>query len=122
MSDVSHTDNKPLSDSAWHPRRCEVQFDYGLRQRRSRKLELRPVSFLSSGGKVISVNREVAAVNDRITKRGKVWHPLVHLNTIAHIFLSSLFTKPLNGRFTQSRNLSRLLSQRSGGHCGMAYR
>ena len=52
--------------------RCEVQFDYGLRQKRHLKLETRPTSFVSSEGKVIEVSKDVAVVNDRTLTRGKV--------------------------------------------------
>ena len=52
--------------------RCEVQFDYGLRQYRSRPLEARPKSFVSASGKEISVENKVAAMNDTVTKKGKV--------------------------------------------------
>lgn len=52
--------------------RCEVQFDYGLRQKRSRPLEMRPDSFVSASGKEISVEKTVAIKNDAITKKGKV--------------------------------------------------
>lgn len=52
--------------------RCEVQFDYGLRQRRSRPIETRPKSFTSSSGKKISVAKSVAAKNDVRTKQGRV--------------------------------------------------
>jgi pyridoxine/pyridoxamine 5'-phosphate oxidase len=52
--------------------RCEVQFDYGLRQRRSRPLESRPASFVSKQGKTISVQKTTAAKNDKIQSKGKV--------------------------------------------------
>jgi len=55
-----------------HASRCEVQFDYGLRQKRSRKLEHRPDSFLSGEGKEIFVEKAVAARNDLTINRGKV--------------------------------------------------
>jgi exonuclease V len=53
-------------------RRCEVQFDYGLRQRRSRPIASRPESFVSAQGKEILVEKSVAVKNDHITKQGKV--------------------------------------------------
>jgi exonuclease V len=52
--------------------RCEVQFDYGLRQKRFKKLEERPASFTSAEGKKIFVEKKVAAQNDRSLQRGKV--------------------------------------------------
>ncbi|KAF8625217.1 hypothetical protein AX15_005518 [Amanita polypyramis BW_CC] len=59
-----------LVSPAW----CEVQFDYGLRQRRSRPLEMRPDSFLSASGKEIPVEKKIAVQNDHITKRGRAVH------------------------------------------------
>ncbi|KAF5368532.1 hypothetical protein D9758_002158 [Tetrapyrgos nigripes] len=59
-----------LVSPAW----CEFQFDYGLRQKRSRKLEYRPDSFTSESGKKIVVDNQVAIVNDQITKSGKSVH------------------------------------------------
>ncbi|KAK2461457.1 hypothetical protein APHAL10511_005920 [Amanita phalloides] len=59
-----------LVSPAW----CEVQFDYGLRQKRSRPLEKRPDSFVSVSGKAISVEKNVAAKNDAITKQGQAVH------------------------------------------------
>lgn len=52
--------------------RCEMQYDYGLRGLRSRKLERRPASFTSGEGKIIHVEKKVAAENDQTVKRGKV--------------------------------------------------
>ena len=52
--------------------RCEVQFDYGLRGKRSRPLKDRPRSFKSSKGKEITVAPEVEAKNDARTKGGRV--------------------------------------------------
>ena len=54
------------------PDRCEVQFDYGLRQKRYKKLADRPESFVSAEGKTITVSQTVAAANDRTVTRGKV--------------------------------------------------
>ncbi|TFY53819.1 hypothetical protein EVG20_g9956 [Dentipellis fragilis] len=54
--------------------RCEVQFDYGLRQGRSRKLADRPASFTSAKGKVINVVHHVAEMNDKTQKRGTSVH------------------------------------------------
>ena len=52
--------------------RCEVQYDYGLRQRRWIELEKRPASFLTADNKVIQVNQKIAADNDRTLKSGSV--------------------------------------------------
>ncbi|KAF8226303.1 hypothetical protein L208DRAFT_1302667 [Tricholoma matsutake] len=59
-----------LASLAW----CEVQFDYGLRQRRSRPIASRPTSFVSAQGKEISVNQSIVMKNDHITKQGKAIH------------------------------------------------
>ena len=52
--------------------RCEVQYDYGLRQSRARDLDRRPSTVVTREGKTIVVAKEVAASNDRITQRGRV--------------------------------------------------
>ncbi|KAG6911340.1 hypothetical protein DXG01_001011 [Tephrocybe rancida] len=59
-----------LASLAW----CEVQYDYGLRQRRSLPIASRPQSFVSEQGKTITVAKEVAAANDKITKQGRALH------------------------------------------------
>ncbi|KAI9455907.1 exonuclease V [Lactarius psammicola] len=59
-----------LVGPAW----CEVQFDYGLRQGRSRALADRPEAFVSAGGKVITVEKKVAQTNERILGRGRSVH------------------------------------------------
>ncbi|KAL1676119.1 exonuclease V [Schizophyllum commune] len=56
------------------PQWCEVQFDYGLRGKRSRPLKDRPRSFRSSKGKEITVAPEVEAKNDARTKGGREIH------------------------------------------------
>ncbi|VDC08039.1 unnamed protein product [Peniophora sp. CBMAI 1063] len=53
---------------------CEVQYDYGLRQRRWIELEKRPASFLTADNKVIQVNQKIAADNDRTLKSGSAIH------------------------------------------------
>jgi hypothetical protein len=52
--------------------RCEVQFAYGLRGKRSRPVSERPKSFVSSSGKEISPAVEVAKKNEVRTKQGLV--------------------------------------------------
>ncbi|KAF8808059.1 hypothetical protein BYT27DRAFT_7166540 [Phlegmacium glaucopus] len=59
-----------LVSPAW----CEVQFDYGLRGKRSRPIGARPTSFVSSSGKTISVEKSVAVKNDVRTKQGLAVH------------------------------------------------
>ncbi|KAI0003844.1 exonuclease V [Russula compacta] len=59
-----------LVGPAW----CEVQFDYGLRQGRSRPLANRPDAFVSAEGKVISVDKKVAEVNEETMERGRAVH------------------------------------------------
>ncbi|KAF8921901.1 exonuclease V a 5' deoxyribonuclease-domain-containing protein [Mucidula mucida] len=53
-----------LVSPAW----CEVQFEYGLYGKRTKKLEHRPKSFVSRLGKTIVAEKEVAVVNDKILK------------------------------------------------------
>ena len=52
--------------------RCEVQYDYGLRQLRSRPIKERPQTFVTTKGKEIKVEAKVAAKNEDIMDRGKV--------------------------------------------------
>lgn len=52
-----------------------MQFDYGLRQMRNRKLEARPTSFVSAAGKTItltSAGKDLAASNDVVLQKGRV--------------------------------------------------
>lgn len=49
-----------------------MQFEYGLLQERSRKLENRPASFATTTGKVIHVDHKAAKTMDNIAKRGSV--------------------------------------------------
>ncbi|KAG5715711.1 Defects in morphology protein 1 like protein [Termitomyces sp. T112] len=62
-----------LASLAW----CEVQFDYGLRQRRHEPIASRPQSFVSAQGKEIFVAKEVAVKNDVRTKQGKALHKVL---------------------------------------------
>ncbi|KAK0246125.1 exonuclease V [Armillaria nabsnona] len=59
-----------LVGPAW----CELQFEYGLLQKRSRRLEHRPASFVSRNGKDITVRKDVAAVNNEVQKKGTFVH------------------------------------------------
>ncbi|KAI9444635.1 exonuclease V a 5' deoxyribonuclease-domain-containing protein [Lactarius indigo] len=59
-----------LVGPAW----CEVQFDYGLRQGRSRALANRPETFVSAEGKVITVEKKVAQANEKVLGRGRSVH------------------------------------------------
>ncbi|PBK76928.1 hypothetical protein ARMSODRAFT_1079004 [Armillaria solidipes] len=59
-----------LVGPAW----CEQQFEYGLSQMRSKPLGHRPASFVSRNGKEISVKKDVAAVNNKVQKRGTFIH------------------------------------------------
>ncbi|KAF8910084.1 exonuclease V a 5' deoxyribonuclease-domain-containing protein [Gymnopilus junonius] len=59
-----------LVSPAW----CEVQYDYGLRGRRSRPINKRPKSFTSSSGKTISPEVSVVQKNDVRTKQGLAVH------------------------------------------------
>ncbi|KAI1793058.1 exonuclease V [Ganoderma leucocontextum] len=59
------------------PSWCEVQFDYGLRQKRHKKLADRPTSFVTAEGKTITVARQVAAANNRTVTRGRSVHKVL---------------------------------------------
>lgn len=49
-----------------------MQYEYGLRQGRSRKLADRPASFTSAQGKTISVEQQTAVKNEKTLQRGRV--------------------------------------------------
>lgn len=62
--------------------RCELQFDYGLRQKRHVKVQDRPESFVSGGGKTITVTKTTAIKNERTMEAGRVGSghsPVVHV-------------------------------------------
>jgi exonuclease V len=60
--------------------RCEVQIDYGLRQKRWMPVAKRPKSFKTESGKEITVEVKVAEQNDVRTKQGQVsFHCQLHL-------------------------------------------
>jgi exonuclease V len=69
------------------PQRCEVQFDYGLRQGRSLALAKRPESFVSAEGKVIKVEKKVAQVNEKVQGRGRVSVPISSTFMFPHVLL-----------------------------------
>ncbi|CCL98155.1 uncharacterized protein FIBRA_00149 [Fibroporia radiculosa] len=59
-----------LVGPAW----CEVQFDYGLRQKRHQEPDQRPQSFVTAEGKTITVDKRVMANNHRFVTRGRSVH------------------------------------------------
>ncbi|CAL1694649.1 unnamed protein product [Somion occarium] len=59
------------------PSWCEVQYDYALRQKRHLKLQDRPTSFKTADGKLISVDKNVAAVNNTAAQRGRSVHKVL---------------------------------------------
>ncbi|KAH9948234.1 exonuclease V [Amylocystis lapponica] len=64
-----------LVGPAW----CEVQFDYGLRQKRSRALKDRPKTFVTEQGNLITVDQQVAFTNNNTATRGKSVHKTLEL-------------------------------------------
>lgn len=59
-----------IVSTAW----CELQVDYGLRQKRHKKPQERPKSFVTREGKTITVKQEVAVENSRRLERGAKVH------------------------------------------------
>ncbi|KAH9486314.1 Exonuclease V [Psilocybe cubensis] len=59
-----------LTSPAW----CEVQYDYGLRGRRSRPISERPQTFQSSSGKTIRPEPNIVKKNDIQTRQGLAVH------------------------------------------------
>jgi len=49
-----------------------MQYDYGLRQGRSRPLSDRPDTLVSAKGKVIAVDKKVAEDNEEVLENGRV--------------------------------------------------
>ena len=115
------------SCSAPH-KRCEVQFDYGLRQGRSLALADRPDSFVSAKGKVIAVEKKVAEVNENVLEHGRV---RILFFTILCVPLltdfppltgnSSLFTRYWKANYTQNRLPSHLIRMKSTGQYGITF-
>ena len=52
--------------------RCEVQFYYGLQQRRFLPLNIRPTVFVTPAGKEVKVSQKVAVKNDMRMTAGRV--------------------------------------------------
>ncbi|TFY69202.1 hypothetical protein EVJ58_g550 [Rhodofomes roseus] len=76
--------------------RCEVQFDYGLRQKRHLKPEQRPDTFVTDDGKTINVDKGVAQQNHRVITRGQREMPvfgIIH-NQIVVGIIDELVRKP----------------------------
>jgi hypothetical protein len=101
--------------------RCELQFDYGLRQKRSRKLEDRPASFTSAEGKIISVEKQVAAKNDRTVQRGRVRTATFMQGFICVIdlFWGSLSTRYLRKKFDRKQSVYLSVVTENAGLCGV---
>ncbi|KAF8512848.1 exonuclease V [Hysterangium stoloniferum] len=59
-----------LVSPAW----CEVQFEYGLQQQRSRRIDTRPQSIVTRQGKEISVKKKTAELNDVVLREGHAVH------------------------------------------------
>lgn len=83
--------------------RCEVQFDYGLRQYRSLPLERRPETFKSEKGKEIQVRRDVAQQNDKITRGGKVRYVAYMVSPARMPIIRRPYTKNLRKKYTRSK-------------------
>ena len=108
----------PCSVKSFH--RCEVQFDYSLRQKRHLKLEDRPASFLTAEGKEIAVNRKVAAENDETAQKGKVITCRPLLLSIPNSFATFRRSiKNWSARYTLNLSLLLSLQGRRSGGCGM---
>jgi len=109
-------------------KRCEVQFDYGLRQGRSLALADRPDTFVSDKGKVIAVEKKVAEVNEKVLEHGRV---RILFFTILCVPLltdfppltgnSSLFTRYWKLNYTQNRSPSHLIRMKSTGQYGIIF-
>jgi hypothetical protein len=88
-----------------------------MRQKRSRRLADRPPSFRAESGKEILVQQDVAARNDKTTKRGRVvaFHFVSSLAYAAH---PSSSTRSLNLSFDRRKSKLSSQVQRSTGLFG----
>ncbi|TFK77468.1 hypothetical protein BDN72DRAFT_953901 [Pluteus cervinus] len=77
-----------LASSVW----CEVQYEYGLLQRRWRPVWQRPTTFKSRKGKEITVQTAIADKNDQITQRGKAVHKDLELEVLPERMLVGIVT------------------------------
>jgi hypothetical protein len=103
--------------------RCEVQFDYGLRQGRSLALAHRPDSFVSAGGKAMTVDKKLAKVNEKVLERGRVGFLFDLMCCPTHGFphlwsSSSLFTKNWSAKYSRCRSELKLIWKKSSGRHG----
>lgn len=95
--------------------RCEVQFDYGLRQLRNRPLKERPQSFITSAGKEIQVKTNIAEKNAHVMDKGKV--RILFPYCVRRLFHSPfrVFTRSLKERYMGKKYLSRSQLRRKPG-------
>lgn len=66
--------------------RCEVQFDYGLRQGRAKPLAKRASEFTTEKGQVIVVKQKVAETNEVRMTKGKVGHIVLECTVFVLIY------------------------------------
>ncbi|KZT73292.1 hypothetical protein DAEQUDRAFT_684244 [Daedalea quercina L-15889] len=77
-----------LVGPAW----CEVQFDYGLRQKRHLAPEQRPDTFVTDEGKTITVDKSVAQENNRVVTRGQSVHKVLEREVMPEQVLVEITT------------------------------
>ena len=92
-----------------------MQFDYGLRQQRHKKLEDRPATFVTAEGKTIDVVQDVAAKNNRTVSRGKVGPLATRKSSRSNAYACSLYTKSLSEKYNPIKWLSRSQPRKSAG-------
>jgi hypothetical protein len=98
--------------------RCEVQFDYGLRQMRHLPVSKRPELFTSATGKEISVEKAVAASNEVILEKGRVRIcPYPSFKSL--MSLTSPCTKYWRKRSNLKKSEWTLLPTKNAGPCGV---
>jgi len=90
-----------------------VQFDYGLRQGRSRALANRPDSFVSAEGKVIMVDKKVAGVNEKVLERGRV---RVLFSNVSWVTLLTGFPPLFPGTLVCSQRIRERITPRTDRH------
>lgn len=96
-------------------RRCELQYDYGLRQQRSQPVAARPKAFVTEKGKTIEVKQGIAVRNDKMLKVGTVSAKAASSHRYMELTRIRLYTRSSKKRYMLRRSrLKSSLGKRSG--------
>ncbi|TDL26340.1 hypothetical protein BD410DRAFT_825569 [Rickenella mellea] len=102
-----------LSAPAW----CELQFDYGLRQKRSMPIQRRPKTFVTEKGKEIVVEKTVAQRNDRTQQAGKAVHKKLEVEDHGEPVAIKVDTSEERHALIVMDTMCRLMDLKTHGRC-----